>query len=164
MKRLYKFASNLCVIGEFIAVAGVMTMVLITCTDVLGTKLFTKPVPGATELICLIQLATLSFIFGATQKARGHINVEMFVNRLNPVKQSVVRAFTVLLEGIVFVLLIYEAMSYGYSLQTVGEVTGTIKIPFYPFAYLLGVCLIPALLLTIFDFITLIKEISKHES
>ena len=164
MQRLKTLASSLSNIFEYIAVAGIMAMVLVNCADVLGSKLFSWPVPGSTELVSLIQLTTIAFALGATQKIRGHINVEMFISRLTHRKKAITMAFTSLLECIIFGLLIYESVHYGYSLQLAKEVSGTIKIPIYPFAYVLALCLCPVLLLVFFDHIASLKEVFKHES
>ena len=143
MQKLKSLALIVATICEYLAIAGVSIMVLINCADVFGSKLFSKPVPGSTELISVIQLATLAFALGATQMVRGHINVEMFVLLLNEKKRAMMLAFTTLLELITFVLLGYEAVLYGNSLKMAGEVSGTIRIPFFSVCLGSGILLCP---------------------
>ena len=163
MPLFKKVTEKVADILEYLAIAGVMIMVLINCADVLGSKLFGWPVPGATELISLLQLATLALALGATQKVRGHINVEMFIYLLSERKRSIMVAVTLLFELIIFIYLLKEAVNYGNSLKLAGEVSGTIQIPFYPFAYLLAVCLCPVVVLAFFEFFASLREGFKRE-
>ena len=61
MQRVYQWAIRLSEWGEWIGVAGIIIMVVVTCADVLGAKLFMAPVPGSTEIISLIQVAAIVF-------------------------------------------------------------------------------------------------------
>ena len=158
MQRVYQWAIRLSELGEWIGVAGSIIMVVVTCADVLGAKLFMAPVPGSTEIISLIQVAAIVFAVAATQRHKGHISVEMFVATLRPRARSLAKAFTSGLGAIVFALLIYESVRLGNEYLEAGEVTATVQIPFYPFAYAFSVALFPVAVMLVVDCLTALKE------
>jgi TRAP-type C4-dicarboxylate transport system permease small subunit len=158
MTFIRKWAEQLSTWGEWVGIVGVVIMVIVTCLDVLGAKLFLLPVPGATEIISLVQVATMVFAVAATQRHKGHISVAMFVSQMGPRLNAAVRAFTNGLGLILFTVLLYESILLGNEYLKAGEVTATVQIPFYPFAYLFALALVPMLMLLLDEFINAIKE------
>ena len=153
-----QWAKRLSLWGEWIGVIGIIIMVAVTCIDVVGAKLFLLPVPGCIEIVSLVQVAAIVFAVAATQREGGHISVEMFVGKLPPRLRIWVRMLTSLLGLILFLLLIYEGIGLGNEYLDAGEVTATIKIPFYPFAYAFSIALLPVAMMMLVDFIRATKE------
>lgn len=158
MQTIREWANRLSLWGEWVSVVGVIIMVAITCIDVIGAKLFLLPVPGYIEVVSLIQVATVVFAVAATQRYGGHISVEMFVLKFPRKIRAIVKALVALLCLVIFVLLIYEGIGLGNEYREAGEVTATVKLPFYPFAYAFSVALIPIVMMMLADFIVAIKE------
>ena len=158
MQRVRQWAIRLSNWGEWIGVGGVIVMVVVTCADVIGAKLFMAPVPGSTEIIRLFQVAVIVFAVAATQRHKGHISVEMFVATLPPRVRSLSKAFTSCLGAILFALLIYESVRLGNEYLEAGEVTATVQIPFYPFAYAFSVALLPVAVMLVVDCVEALKE------
>ena len=158
MQFVSQWATRLSIWGEWIGVGGVIIMVVVTCADVLGAKLFTAPVPGSTEIISLVQVAAIVFAVAATQRHKGHISVEMFVTTMRPRLRSFVKAFTSLLGLILFSLIIYEGILLGNRYLEAGEVTATVQIPYYPFAYAFSLAMFPVALMLLVDFIEALKK------
>lgn len=134
-------------------------MVGITCADVIGAKLFLLPVPGAIEIISLLQVAAIVFAVATTQRRGGHISVEMFVDSFPRLIRSLTSAFVSLCCLVLFGLLIYEGIGLGNEYLEAGEVTATAQIPFFPFAYLFAIALIPVFIMLLIDFIEAAKEV-----
>ena len=158
MRIISQWANRLSIWGEWIGVAGIMVMVAVTCADVVGAKLFLLPVPGATEIVSLVQVATIVFAVAATQRHGGHISVEMFVDALHPRIRALIKALTSLLGLILFVLLIYEGIGLGNEYLEAGEVTATVQVPFYPFAYAFSIALLPIAMMMLVYLIDALKE------
>jgi TRAP-type C4-dicarboxylate transport system permease small subunit len=152
------WAKRLSVWGEWIGVAGITIMVALTCIDVVGAKLFLRPVPGAIEIVSLVQVAAIVFAVAATQREGGHISVEMFVDTIPPRMRAFVKMLTSLLGLILFTLLIYEGIGLGNEYLDAGEVTATVEIPFYPFAYAFSIALLPVAMMMLADFVRATKE------
>lgn len=158
MDRITYWANRLSQWGEWIGVSGIVVMVAVTCADVVGAKFFLMPVPGAVEIISLVQVATIVFAVAATHRRGGHISVEMFVDNFHPRIRSFVKAFISFLGFVLFILLIYEGIGLGNEYLEAGEVTATVQIPFYPFAYAFSLALLPIAMMMLVDFIRAIKE------
>lgn len=152
------WAKRLSIWGEWIGVVGIIIMVAVTCIDVVGAKIFLFPVPGAIEIVSLVQVAAIVFAVAATQREGGHISVEMFVGTLPPRIRACVKMLTSLLGLILFTLLIYEGIGLGNEYLDAGEVTATVKIPFYPFAYAFSIALLPVAMMMLVDFVSAAKE------
>ena len=144
---------------EWVSVAGVIVMVAVTCADVLGAKLFLLPVPGSTEIISLAQVATIVFAVAATQRRKGHISVEMFYSKMSLRTQALTSAVTSCLGLILFLILIYQGIQLGNAFLEAREVTATVQIPFYPFAYAFALAMIPVALMLLIDLIDALKEL-----
>jgi TRAP-type C4-dicarboxylate transport system permease small subunit len=158
MQFVNQLATRLSILGEWIGVGGVLIMVVVTCADVLGAKLLTTPVPGSTEIISLVQVAAIVFAMAATQRHKGHISVEMFVTKMTTRVRSFIKAVTSLLGLILFALLIFEGFRLGNRYLEAGEVTATVQIPYYPFAYAFSLALVPVAVMLLVDFIEVMKK------
>jgi TRAP-type C4-dicarboxylate transport system permease small subunit len=154
-----EWAGRLSAWCEWIGVAGVIVMVAVTCVDVLGAKLFLMPVPGSTEIVSLAQVATIVFAIATTQRHKGHISVEMFYAKMRPFIQTLVRAVTACLGLILFSILIYQGIQLGNGFLQAGEVTATVQIPYYPFAYAFSLALVPVVMLLLIDLVDALKEL-----
>ncbi len=154
-----EWAGRLSAWCEWIGVAGVIVMVAVTCVDVLGAKLFLLPVPGSTEIVSLSQVATIVFAIATTQRHKGHISVEMFYAKMRPFIQALVRAVTSCFGLILFLTLFYQSIRLGNGFLEANEVTATVQIPLYPFAYAFALALVPVVFLLMIDFIDALKEL-----
>ena len=158
MRVIRQWAIRLSIWGEWIGVAGIMVMLIVTCADVLGAKLFLLPVPGSVEIVSLFQVATIVFAVAATQRYGGHISVEMFVEKMRPKSRAIIKALTSFFGLVIFILLIYEGVNLGNGYLESREVSATIQLPFYPFAYAFSIALFPVAMMMLADFLEAIKE------
>jgi TRAP-type C4-dicarboxylate transport system permease small subunit len=101
---------------------------------------------------------SIVFAVAATQRHGGHISVEMFVDALHPRIRALIKALTSLLGLVLFVLLIYEGIGLGNEYLEAGEVTATVQIPFYPFAYAFSIALLPIAMMMLVYLIDALKE------
>jgi TRAP-type C4-dicarboxylate transport system permease small subunit len=144
---------------EWIGVTGVIVMVAVTCADVLGAKLFLLPVPGSTEIVSLAQVATIVFAVAATQRHKGHISVEMFYMKMSPRTQALTSAVISCLGLTLFLILVYQGIQLGNAFLEASEVTATVQIPFYPFAYGFALAMVPVALMLFIDLMDALREL-----
>ena len=142
----------------WVGLVGILVMMVITCVDVIGAKVFLTPVFGALDIVMIAQLVAISFAGAATYILGRHVQVEFFVAILPRRAQAVVDAFILLLGFVFFGLVVWRLIAYGYSFQTGGEVSPTIRMPLYPFAYGAAFAIVPLCLLLLSDFLIAIKR------
>ena len=153
---------------NWVAGIGLVLMLCLTAADVVGIKLaqlgapFFRPIPGAIEVVAFLGVVVTGFAIAHTQVLRGHIQVEFFVQRLSPRPRAAVTAFVLFLSLAVFILLAWQSVEYGLSLQAKGTVSMTQRIPYYPFVHALAFCCLPVCLVLTLEFIrSLVKAVRR---
>jgi len=147
---------------EWIGFAALLLIMVITCVDVVGAKVFKMPVLGSIDIVMLCQIVAISFAASMTLIAGRHIKVEFFLSLLPPRVQAVFNAIIPLLGLGLFIVIIWRLYVLGHSFQTAGEYSMTIYIPYYPFAYGVAFACIPVCLVLLVEFLkSLTKGVQK---
>jgi TRAP-type C4-dicarboxylate transport system permease small subunit len=161
LRKLEEFNRSLSGWLEWIGLAGLLIMMFITCIDVIGAKVFLKPVFGAIDIVVLGQIVAISFAAAFSLLLGRHVQVEFFVPRLPRRAQAVTDSIVFLLGLILFILIIWRLCVYGYSLHTGGEVSATARIPMAPFAYGIALASVPVCVVFLLNFINSLIRIVK---
>ncbi|MBN2332231.1 MAG: TRAP transporter small permease [Deltaproteobacteria bacterium] len=119
---------------NYLAAASVMAMTLLTSADVV-LRLFKHPILGTYELVGLLGALTIAFAIPATTLANGHVAVEFVVDKLPRRFQNLVTGGTHLVSIALFGLITWQSYIYARDLQSTGEVTLSLQLPFYPVVY-----------------------------
>ncbi|MFO7876275.1 MAG: TRAP transporter small permease [Desulfovermiculus sp.] len=146
---------------EVVGTVAIFGIVLFPCVDVVGGKVFNLPLPGSYELVVFCQLLAIPFAVAASLLKGKHIAVDIFVNIFPLRVQALINCFVALLGLGLFSAICWQAFLYGNSLKAAQEVSGTIEVPFYPFAYCLSLSCIPVCLIFIITFWVSIKKLFK---
>jgi TRAP-type C4-dicarboxylate transport system permease small subunit len=164
LEKFTKFNEMLSGWAEWIAFWAIFFMVVLTCVDVLGAKLFRSPVFGSLDAMMVAQLIVVSFAAGMTLIRNRHVQVEFFVVLLPRRIQYAIDCLIQLLCLGLFVLIVWRLFMHGYHLQTGGEETATAHIRLAPFTYASAVGIIPVCLVFLQQFFSSILRVMKHES
>ena len=81
MDLLVKTLRKLVLVSAGVAGAGLVTMMVITCVDVVLRKLG-HPLPGAYDLVKMAAGVTIACALPCTTAVKGHVAVEYFFHRL----------------------------------------------------------------------------------
>jgi TRAP-type C4-dicarboxylate transport system permease small subunit len=144
--KLERFNRRLSGWFEWIGLAGILLMATVTCIDVVGAKVFHWRLFGAIDMVMLFQTVAIAFATSMTLILGRHIQVDLFINRLPRRAQAVIDIIALLLGLGLFILIIWQLCTLGYSFQTSGEYSATAHIPYYPFAYGIALAIIPVCL------------------
>jgi len=165
--RVEKFANSSSRWLNWVAGGGLVCMLGLTVADIFGIKLaqagvpFFRPIPGGIEVVGFLGVVVTGFAIAYTQVLHGHIRVEFVVMHLPQRVQAIVTAFVWLLSLALFVLLAWQSVKYGLSLQATGTVSMTQRIPFYSFVHAIAFCCIPVCLLLALEFISSVIKVVK---
>jgi len=147
---------------NWIALIALIAMVGVVSVDIVGAKLFGRPLPGAVELVSFLGVVLVAFSAARTYDVGRHIRVDFVVMRL-PIKvQRVLLSIALLLSMVLFALLIWRTFVYGRDIQEAGEVSLTLNFPYTPFVYGIAVACIPLFLLLVGGFIRSLIEVKKR--
>jgi TRAP-type C4-dicarboxylate transport system permease small subunit len=90
----------------------------------------------------------IGFAIPLTSWMRGHIYVDVFTSKLPKTARSVFNLITRCMGIGLFFLIGWNLIQVGMDLQTSGEVSLTLQLPFYPVAYVIAVsCFVQCLVL-----------------
>jgi len=143
---------------EWIGLVGLLLVMVITCIDVVGAKVFKLPLLGALDIVMLSQIVTISFAASMTLILGRHIQVEFVFTLLPRRAQAIINSIVLLLGLGLFIVIIWRLCVLGYSFQTSGEYSPTAYIPLYPFAYGIALGSIPVWLVFLLEFL---KSLTK---
>lgn len=122
----------------------------LTCADVV-LRAFRRPIVGTYELVSFLGAVVIAFALAETTLRRGHVAVEALVKRFPARLQGLIYVVTHLLSLLLFLLIAYECWTYAGDLRKSGEVSLTLKLPFYPVMYGISICALVVCLVLIGD-------------
>jgi TRAP-type C4-dicarboxylate transport system permease small subunit len=147
MKMLLKFISQVSLTTHIFAGTALIFMMVVTLIEVIG-RAFGKPIIGSYELVSFSGAIVIGFAIPYTSWKRGHVYVDAMVNNLSHHWKLVVTTFTRILGIMLFLLAGWNFISMGFDLYATKEVSTTLRLPFYPIAYGIGVsCFIQCMIL-----------------
>ena len=164
LEKFEKFNRRLSEGAEWIGFGAIFLMVVLTCVDVVTSKLFLTPVFGALDVMMIAQLIAVSFAIAITDIMDKHVSVEFFVMLVPKRLQSAIECFVNFLVLSLFIVIVWRLFAYGYGMQLGGEESMTARIPMAPFAYAAAVGCIPVCLVYLQKLLTSIVKTVKNES
>jgi TRAP-type C4-dicarboxylate transport system permease small subunit len=136
---LENFIRTLAKILNVIAGAALTFMMFLTVADVL-MRAGGRPILGAYELASLSLAVVIGFSIPQVSLDRGHVYMEFVLEMLSKRHRAILNTFTRVLCIILFVIIGYNLFLIGSEFRTSGEISSTLKIPFFPIAYCVGIC------------------------
>ncbi len=127
-KGIVRFSSRL----NGISAAAVVFIMLLTCADVV-LRLFDRPIPGTYELVGYFGAVIVAFALAQTSVERGHIAVELLVDRLPRRAQALIEGVGSMAATALFSVLAWQSQVYARDLMESGDVSLTLGIPTWPF-------------------------------
>jgi TRAP-type C4-dicarboxylate transport system permease small subunit len=127
-------------------------MIVITCANIVS-RIVWVPVKGTYELMGFFGAIVTAFALGYTQMHRGHICVDILVNRFPRRLQVWLNGINAVVGVLLFGIGGWQLIRWANTLRVTGEITETLRIIYYPFVF--GVafgCFLLALVLCV-DFL-----------
>jgi TRAP-type C4-dicarboxylate transport system permease small subunit len=150
------------ILGRFLAVSSKVLniiggsaltfMMFLTVADVL-LRAVGHPILGTYEIVGLALALVIGFGIPRVSMDRGHVYMEFVVERLPGNWKMIMNTFTRILCIFLFLLIGYNLFSVGNEFHMSGEVSPTLKLPFFPVAYGVGICCFIEVLVFVNDII-----------
>jgi TRAP-type C4-dicarboxylate transport system permease small subunit len=140
-----------------IAQAAVMAMMILVVANILGRPLGYS-IFGTIDFVGFINAILVGFALAWCAINRGHIEVEVVMNRLPQRVQSASAVFVNILGVFIFAIVTWQVALLGVDKFTQGEVSITALVPYYYFIFAMA---FGCALLLMVVFINLIKSILK---
>lgn len=136
----------------FIGGTALSLMMFLTVADVI-LRAGGHPILGTYEIVALMLAVVIGFTIPMVSLNRGHVYMEILLEKLSRRNRAVMNTFTRILCIILFLVIGYNLFIVGNEFHSSGEVSSTLKIPFFPIAYGVGVCCFIECLVFIFDIV-----------
>jgi len=135
-----------------IAGVAVTVMMLLTVADVL-LRAAGHPIIGTFEIVALLLALVIGFGIPQVSLDRGHVYMEVLLGKLSRKSKNVMNTFTRVLCLGFFAFIGVNLFNVGARFHASGEVSATIKIPFYPVAYGVAICCLLECCVFIYDIV-----------
>jgi TRAP-type C4-dicarboxylate transport system permease small subunit len=127
---------------EWAANAALALMMLFTVVDVLGRYVFNRPLAGGLEftefLMVVLIFAALPIVTARDEHVTFDLTDRFFPGRAARWQRVAGQSIAIALSlGLAWVMI-----ARGLRMQPIGDVTQILKVPLYPFAYLMGALLV----------------------
>ncbi|HJX13780.1 MAG TPA: TRAP transporter small permease [Dehalococcoidales bacterium] len=120
--------------ADWIARAGVVAMMLLAAGNIL-LRIFGHPIAGTFDYISFMGATLVAFALAYCAVNRGHIQVELLMDRLPGRVQGIIGILTGILGAGIFILVTWRSMVYANNMRVAGETTMTALLPYYPYIY-----------------------------
>lgn len=160
MGRLFGILLKVNKILSYIAGVALTFMMLLTVADVL-LRAGGRPILGTYEMVAFSLAVVIGFGIPKVSLDRGHVYMEVVLDKVSKRSKAILNSFTRILCLILFAIIGYNLFLVGNELYASGEVSSTLKLPFFPIAYGVGVCCFIECFVFIFDIVRIWR--GEHE-
>ncbi|MCL6478632.1 MAG: TRAP transporter small permease [Peptococcaceae bacterium] len=145
---------------ERVAMVGIVGIIIATLIDVIGAKIFNKPLAAGTEVVYFLQIVAIAGALASTKIDGKHIRLE-FVDSLPKRIKSTFNFIVAVLGLGLFILLAWKSFEYAQTLRSTHEVTATSRVPLFPFVLWIALCCIPLCLVLLQEMVKSAIEVVK---
>lgn len=138
MQTLWKWIEQISEKMKLIGAGLLVIMMALTCVDVVG-RLFRHPVFGSIELMSLMGAITVAMALPYTHSVKGHIGVEIVMDKLPRKLRRIIELVTGLLTLILFGIVTWKMLEYAFKMRESGEVSMNLELPEYLIIGLVGI-------------------------
>jgi len=139
MEALFRILLRVSKILSHVGGAALTFMMFLTVADVL-MRAMGRPILGTYELVSLSLAIVIGFTIPKVSLDRGHVYMEILLEKLSKRDKAIMNTFTRMLGLVLFAIIGYNLFLIGNEFRTSGEVSSTLKLPFFPISYFVGVC------------------------
>ena len=130
MQAVWKLIDQITEKMKFIGAGLLVIMMALTCVDVVG-RLFRHPVFGSIELMSLMGAIAVAMALPYTHAVKGHIGVEIVIDKLPRTMRLVIELITNLLSLGLFGIVTWKMFEYSIKMMESGEVSMNLGLPEY---------------------------------
>ncbi len=138
MKRIFAITNTLSTYFNWVSGIALGCVVLVTVTDVI-LRMFERPITGVYDITCVCAAVVVGLALPLTTLKKAHVYLDFLIDQKSLTFKKILTTITTCLGMFLFLAFGWEFITYGIRLYKVGEVTGTVYIPLFPFTLAIGV-------------------------
>ncbi len=129
--KIMQYANRLLIL---VGGTALVAMVVLTCANIF-MRAVSAPIRGTFELMGFFGALVASLSLGYTQLHRGHIAVDVLVQRFPGRIRKILISLNNAVCALFFTMVAWQIADKAAVLRDTGEVTETLRIAYYPFTY-----------------------------
>lgn len=143
----------------FLCVGGIALVVMtgISCLN-MGLRMLGAPIAGVYDLVCYLGALVAALPLAYTQIKKGHIAVDIVSSYLPQTLRKIAVGISYVLGTVFFGVAAWKLAGLGSILRESGEVSETLKMPFWPFTYAVAVSCGLMVLCLIVDLLCMVES------
>jgi C4-dicarboxylate transporter DctQ subunit len=111
----------------------VILMMLAVTAEVISRKAFNYSIPAQIEFTTLVFIMALFFGLAYTQRQRGHVRMDLLLNRAKGGKRELLEGIALLIPLVPYILMVWKSAELGFHSIVEGEyVITVISFPLWP--------------------------------
>lgn len=134
---------------KMVGAVFLLGMALLTCVDVVG-RIFKHPIFGSVELVSFMGAIAIACSLPYTHQEKGHIGVELFMQKLPKKARHIIELCTELLSLALFIVVSWRMFHFSISSKESGVLSMNLQLPEYAIIFILA-CGFVIFTLTIID-------------
>lgn len=140
-----------------IAAVILVFLMLLACGNMLFRAVWV-PIKGTFELMGFFGAVVTAFALGQTQMQKGHIAVTVLEGRFSPAVERFLDGLSHLICSVFFGLIAWRTSVWAFSLIETGELSETLRIIYYPFAFAVALGNLILALVLLVDFLQVLTS------
>ena len=162
MKKFRESVGNVVDKISYAGMAVIFILMVITTVDVILRKVSTLSIRGSYELTEMGMLIIVFLGIAAFQVKRGHVRVDMFINKFPGRSKLIVDTIVQIIECVAGGFLIYGNLEKMLANGAKGISTSTLLIPTWPFCAIMMIGSILFTIMMVLDLILTIIDLVQY--
>ena len=121
--------------GLMIAAGAALIALTLLATANVGLRIFRAPVSGTYEIVSFLGAVVTAGALGYTQKRKDHIVVDILSDRFPAPAKRVLDGVSHAVTLVLFSIVAWQTFAWGRRIMESGELSETLKVPYYPFVF-----------------------------
>jgi len=128
-----------------------LMVALVVANTILRTVLV--PIQGASEIVGWLGAVTVAFALGYTQLEKGHVAIDLLVQKFPRVLQRAVEVVVQLINTLFSAWISWQLIKYGINVMNTSQLSQTLQVAFYPLIFAVSVGFMGMTLVFLTDFL-----------
>ncbi len=111
------------------------------------------PIQGASEIVGWLGAVTVAFALGYTQLEKGHVVVDLLVQKFPRGLQRAIEMLVELTSTLFSALISWQLIKYGINVKNTVQLSQTLQVAFYPLIFAVSVGFMGMTLVFLKDFL-----------
>ncbi len=138
MQLLERLSERVNLVLSWVAGLALAAMMLFSVADMVLRRLG-YTIAGSYEVIGWLSAGAMALALGAVQQLRGHVAMELLMDRFERPTRAAIELVTSLLSLLMFAAVAWYVARYARVLQETGSLSETLRAIVYPWVYLVAV-------------------------